>query len=96
MGKFWTPVHVDRTLGKDRDPHGRDPDPRDGSQTPLCGVRAAHSRVLGLWDREYPGLAQAGARCRHVSRPSLVRTYPHTLLLPAQAETRCCHVACCT
>jgi hypothetical protein len=21
------------------------------------------------------------------------RTYPHTLLLPAQAETRCCHVA---
>jgi hypothetical protein len=27
IGKFWTPVHVDRTSRKDRDPHGRDPDP---------------------------------------------------------------------
>jgi hypothetical protein len=25
--------------------------------------------------------------------PTRVRTRPHTLLLPAQAETRCCHVA---
>jgi hypothetical protein len=27
--------------------------------------------------------------------PTHVRTYPHTLLLPAQAETRRCHVAYC-
>jgi hypothetical protein len=26
----------------------------------------------------------------------VLRTYPHTLLLPAQAEPRCCHVAYCT
>jgi hypothetical protein len=25
----------------------------------------------------------------------VIRTYPHKLLLPAQAETRCCHVAYC-
>jgi hypothetical protein len=25
--------------------------------------------------------------------PTRVRTYPHTLLFPTQAETRCCHVA---
>jgi hypothetical protein len=64
---FWTPMGKCRTptrpLGRVRDPHGRDPDPRGGSRTPLCGIQAAHSRVLGLWDREYPDLAQAGVRC---------------------------------
>jgi hypothetical protein len=38
---------------------------------------------------------QAGVRCRHVYKPSLVRTSLHTLLLLAQAEARCCHVAYC-
>jgi hypothetical protein len=28
----------------------------DGIQTPLCGVRAAHSGVPRFWDREYSGL----------------------------------------
>jgi hypothetical protein len=36
---------------------------------------------------------RAGVQYRHVSRPGLVRTCPRTLLLRAQAETRCCHVA---
>jgi hypothetical protein len=82
-------------LGIDQDSHGHDLDPRDGSRTLLCGVRATHSWVLGLWDGGYPGLArgQAGVRCRHVSRPGLVWTCPHALLLPAQAETQCRHVA---
>jgi hypothetical protein len=82
-------------LGKDQDSHGHDLDPRDGSRTLLCGVRAAHSRVPGLWDGGYLGLARghAGVWCRHVSRPGLVRTCPHALLLPAQAEIRCRHVA---
>jgi hypothetical protein len=41
--------------------------PRMGSG-PLC-VGAAHSRVPGFWDREYPGLnqGQVGVRSRHVS-----------------------------
>jgi hypothetical protein len=38
-------------------PLGWDPDP-------LYGVRAAHSGILGLWDREYPGLNQGQARVR--------------------------------
>jgi hypothetical protein len=47
------------------------PDPRDGSQTSLCRVRATLSRVPGFWDKEYPGLnqGQAGVRSRHVSGP---------------------------
>jgi hypothetical protein len=34
--------------GKVQDLHGYKPDPWDGSWTPLCGVRATHSRVLGF------------------------------------------------
>jgi hypothetical protein len=51
------------------------------------GPRTEHARALN-W-------TQAGVRCRHVSRLSLVWTCPHMPLLPAQAETRCCHVAYC-
>jgi hypothetical protein len=63
-----------------------DPDPGPPSMGPR-GPRTEHTRALNR--------TQAGVRCRHVSRPSLVRTYPHTLLLPVQAETRCSHVAYC-
>jgi hypothetical protein len=44
-------------------------------RTPLCGVRATHSRVPGFWDKEYPGLnqGQAGFRSRHVSGPYRIR-----------------------
>jgi hypothetical protein len=51
------------------------------------GPRTEHTRALNR--------TQAGVWYQHVSRPSLVRTCPHTLLLPAQAETRCCHMAYC-
>jgi hypothetical protein len=55
--------------GEVQDLHGREPDPWDGSRTPLCGVRATHSRVPGFWDKEYSGLnqGQTGVRSRHVS-----------------------------
>jgi hypothetical protein len=55
--------------------------PTMGSQ----GPRTEHTWALNR--------TQVGVRYRHVSRPSLVWSCPHTLLLPTQAETRCCHVA---
>jgi hypothetical protein len=83
MGKCRTPVHIDRTSGEVQDLHGYDPDPWDGydpdpwdgSRTPLCGVRATHSRVPGFYDKEYLGLkqGQAGVQSRHVSGPRRVR-----------------------
>jgi hypothetical protein len=41
------------------------------NRTPLCGVRATHSRVPGFWDKEYPGLNQdqTEVQSRHVSGP---------------------------
>jgi hypothetical protein len=45
-------------LGKVQDLHGRKSDPWDQSRTPLCGVRATHSRVPGFRDKEYLGLNQ--------------------------------------
>jgi hypothetical protein len=66
------PLHI-RTgpLGRVQDLRGYRPDPRDGSRTSLCRVRATLSRVLGFWDKEYPSLnkGQAGVRSRHVSGP---------------------------
>jgi hypothetical protein len=61
--------------GRVQDLRGCRPDPRDGSQTSLYGVRATLSRVPGFWDKEYPGLNQghAGVRSRHVSGPYHVR-----------------------
>jgi hypothetical protein len=61
--------------GKVQDLHGREPNPWDGSRTPLCGVRATHSKVPEFWDKEYPGLNQdqARVRSRHMSGPYRVR-----------------------
>jgi hypothetical protein len=61
--------------GKVQDLHGCKPDPWDGFRTPLCGVRATHSRVPGFWDKGYPGLnqGQAGVWSRHMSGPCRVR-----------------------
>jgi hypothetical protein len=79
-----TSTCVSRTPGMESGPFrmGSGP-PTIGSQ----GPRTEHTRALNR--------AQAGVRYRHVSKPSLVRTCPRTLLLPTQAETRCCHVAHC-
>jgi hypothetical protein len=63
------------------------------------GVRAAHSGVPRFQDKTYPGLNQDPGGGPEPTRVQTwsggIRTYPHTLLLPAQAETRCCHVAYC-
>jgi hypothetical protein len=70
-----------------------DPDP------PSYGVQTAHSRVPEFQDRAHPGLNQGPSGgpvpTRVQTRSGRIRTYLHTLLLPAQAETRCCHVAYC-
>jgi hypothetical protein len=60
---------------KVQDLHGREPNPWDGSRTPLCGVRATHSKVPEFWDKKYPGRNpdQAGVRSRHVFGPYRVR-----------------------
>jgi hypothetical protein len=75
------------------------PDPWNGIQTPLYGVRAAHNGVLGFQDRTYSGLNQdpggGPVPTRVQTRSGGIRTLSHTLLLPTQAETRCCHVAYC-
>jgi hypothetical protein len=62
-------------LSKVQDPHVHELDLWDGSWTPLCGVRATHSRVPGFWDKEYLGLnqGQTGVRSRHVSRTCRIR-----------------------
>jgi hypothetical protein len=67
---------------KVQDPRECNPNLRVGFRTPLRRVRTTHSRVPGLWGREYSGLAQAEVRCQHVSRPSLVRTCPHNATSP--------------
>jgi hypothetical protein len=64
---------------------------RMGSRLPTMGSQGPRTEYTQALNR-----TQAGVRYRHMSRPSLVRTCPHTLLLPAQAETRCCYVAYCT
>jgi hypothetical protein len=38
--------------GKVQGLHVLESDPLDGFRTPLCGVRATHSRVPGFWDKE--------------------------------------------
>jgi hypothetical protein len=59
---------------------------------PPVWVWAAHSRVPRSQDRTHPVLNQ-GPGGGPV--PTRVRTYLHTLLLLAPAETRRCHVAYC-
>jgi hypothetical protein len=66
------------------------PNSCNGNRTPPYGVRATHSRVPRFQDRTRPGFNH-GLGGGPV--PTRVRTCPHTLLFPAQAETRCCHVA---
>jgi hypothetical protein len=73
--------------------------PLEWDPDPPYGVRAAHNGVPGFQDRTYPGLNQdpgGGPEPTHVQTWSGgIRTYPHTLLLPAQAKTRSCHMAYC-
>jgi hypothetical protein len=82
-------------------PPGTARTPRLGAEPPPppYGVRAAHSRVPRFQDRTHPGLNRGpggGPVLTHVQTWSGgIRTYPHTLLLPAQVETLCCHVAYC-
>jgi hypothetical protein len=58
-GKVLNPcIYKSRTPGMVQDLHVGKPDLSNGIQTPLYGVRAAHSRVPRFWDREYPGLNQ--------------------------------------
>jgi hypothetical protein len=91
--------------GKVSDPCIRVPDHRAGSRTladtdrtprtgpgPLCvrsGPPSAGSRDPGTKN------TQALIKARWGPKPTRVQTIPCTLLLPAQAETRCCHVAYC-
>jgi hypothetical protein len=92
MGKCQTPGYTVRTskFGPGPPRVWTGPLEWDPDTPPLYGVQAAHSRVPRFQDRTHPGLNQ-GPRGGPV--PTRVRTYPHTLLLPAQVETRCCHVA---
>jgi hypothetical protein len=73
--------------------------PLEWDPDPPYGVRAAHSGVLGFQDRTYSGLNQFPSRGPEPTRVQTwsggIWTYLHTLLLPAQVETRCCHVAYC-
>jgi hypothetical protein len=57
-------IYKSRTPGMVQDLHVGKLDLSDGIRTPLYGVRAAHSGILGLWDREYPCLNQGQARVR--------------------------------
>jgi hypothetical protein len=45
-----------------QDLHVCEPDPCNGIRTPLYGVRATHSGVLGFQGRTYPGLNQDPGR----------------------------------
>jgi hypothetical protein len=91
MGKCRTPGYTFRTSKFGPGPPTcMDRTPGMGSgPPPPYGVRAAHSRVPRFQDRTRPGFNQ-GLGGGPV--PTRVRTCPHTLLLPAQAGTRCCHV----
>jgi hypothetical protein len=77
-----------------QDPHVYGPDPLEWDSDPPYGVRAAHSRVPRFQDRTHPGLNLGGLGLTRVQTWS-GGTYPHTFLLPAQAETQCCHMAYC-
>jgi hypothetical protein len=96
MGERWTPGYTVRTskvvLGPPRVQTGPlewDPEP-----PPPYGVRAAHNGVPRFRDRTHSGLEQDLGGGPVPTRVQ-TRTCLHTLLLPAQAETRCCHMAYC-
>ena len=90
MGKCRTPGYTVQTSKLVQDPTCTD-------RTPPYGVQTAHSRVPRFQDRTHPGLNQGPSGGPELTRVQtwygVIRTYPHTLLLPAQAEPRCCHVA---
>jgi hypothetical protein len=92
MGKCRTPAHPNQTSGRVQDLRGYRPDPRDGSRTSLCRVRAILSGVPGFWDKEYSGLNQGQAlvRSRHVSGP-----YHVHFCFPLRRRPENCHVAYC-
>jgi hypothetical protein len=99
MGRYRTPVYTVRTSKFGPGPPRVRTGPLEWDPDPPYGVRAAHSGVPEFQDRTYPGLNQdlgEGPKPTHVHTWSGgIRTYPHTLLLLAQAETRCYHVAYC-
>jgi hypothetical protein len=90
MGKCRTPGYTDRTSKFGPGPPRVRTGPLEWDLDPSYGVWAAHSRVPRSQGRTRPGFNQ-GPGGGPV--PTRVRTCPHTLLIPAQAETRCCHVA---
>jgi hypothetical protein len=97
MGKCRTPVYtVQASKFGPRPPRVRT-GPLEWDPNPPYGVWAAHSGVPGFQDRTYLGLNQdpgGGLELTRVQTQSGgIRTLSHTLLLPAQTETRCCHVA---
>jgi hypothetical protein len=63
------------------DPWNGIPIPRMGSGPPTGGSQGPRTEHTWALNR-----TQAGVQYRHVSRPSLVRTYPHTLLLPVESS----------
>jgi hypothetical protein len=101
MGKYRTPGYTVRTskFGPGPPRVWTGPLEWDPTPPPPYGVRATHSRVPRFQDRTHPGLNQGLGRGPVLTRVQTwyggIRTYPHTLLLPAQAETRCYHVAYC-
>lgn len=93
MGKCRTPACIAWTSGYDPRPPrppGTTQDlhvPQDRTRTPLSEVRTTHGKVPEQripWPRSgtYRGPTQI-----------LVRGLSSALSLPAQAETRCCHIA---
>jgi hypothetical protein len=99
MGKCRTPRYVVRTSKFGLGPPRVRTEPLEWDPDPLYGVRAAHSRVPRFQARTHPGLGQGPGGGPVPTRVQTWfdenRTYPHTLLLPTQAGTRCCHVAYC-
>jgi hypothetical protein len=90
MEKCRAPGYAVRTSKFGQGPPRVRTEPWNGIQTPPYGVWAAHSRVPRFQDRTRPGFNQ-GSGGGPV--PTRVWTCLHTLLLPAQAKTQCCHVA---
>jgi hypothetical protein len=80
------PDHREKVL----DPSVHDLDlrvPLNGTQTPLSVVRIIHDKISG---RKIPW---SKSRTHRGPAQTLVRVLPGTFPLPAQAGTRCCHVA---
>jgi hypothetical protein len=71
--------------------HEYKPDPWDGSRTPQEGFGPLS---VGSRDAKEKN-TQALIKTRRGPVLTRVRTMPRALPLPAQAETRCCHVAYC-